>query len=144
MLEQPREHRMVTFAVVEIDVGKGTAVVTNAAHPPLFVTGQGVREVLLPALPIGFTWPHPPPSSTLELVPGARLIFYSDGLVEALDPSDEQFGYQRLQHLLSDNLELATEELLNKLLSELSLHTSGRPLDDDLTILIIDCDDRGA
>ena len=139
MLEQPREHRMVTLAIAEIDTAAGAATITNAAHPPLFLTGQGVKEVMLPALPVGFPWRQPPPSSTLELSPGARLIFYSDGLVEAVDAQGEQFGYERLQQLLTDSLQMPTEELLQKLLVELESHTAGRPLDDDLTILIIDC-----
>ena len=138
MLEQPRGHRMVTLAVAEVDLDAGTATITNAAHPPLFLTGQGVREVMLPALPVGFPWRQPPPSSTLELEAGARLIFYSDGLVEACNQADEPFGYERLQALLGENLELPTEELLNLLLNELSRHTGGRALDDDLTVVIID------
>ncbi len=139
MLQQPREHRMVTLAVAEIDLEAGFAEITNAAHPPVFLSGGTVREVMLPALPVGFPWQRPPPSERLELEAGSRLVFYSDGLVEAVDGDDEAFGYDRLRQLLVEHAELPSEELLATLLAALERHTGGRPLDDDLTILVIDC-----
>ncbi len=139
MLQQPREHRMVTLAVADIDVEAGFAEITNAAHPPVFLSGCTVREVMLPALPVGFVWQRPPPSERLELEAGSRLVFYSDGLVEAVDDNDEAFGYEQLRDLLTEHAELPSKELLATLLSALEVHTGGRPLDDDLTILVIDC-----
>ncbi|MCP3964384.1 MAG: SpoIIE family protein phosphatase [bacterium] len=144
MLQQPREHRMVTLAVAEIDVAAGFAEITNAAHPPVFLSGGTVREVLLPALPVGFPWRQPPPSERLELEAGSRLVFYSDGLVEAVDDDDEAFGYDRLWKLLTEHGELPPEELLATLLAALEHHSGGRPLDDDLTILVIDCGKRSS
>ena len=49
MLQQPREHRMVTLAIADIDVEAGFVEITNAAHPPVFLSGGTVREVMLPA-----------------------------------------------------------------------------------------------
>ncbi len=139
MLQQPREHRMVTLAIADIDTEAGFAEITNAAHPPVFLSGGSVREVMLPALPVGYKWHQPPPSERLELEPGSRLVFYSDGLVEAVGDDDEQFGYERLKAFLETEAETPSEELLAKLLAELERHTGGRPLDDDLTLLVIDC-----
>lgn len=139
MLQQPRGHRMVTLAIADINVREGVAEITNAAHPPVYLSGSTVREVMLPALPVGYQWRKPPPTERLELEPGSRLIFYSDGLVEAVDEEGEQLGYERLKAFLEKHAELASEELLALLLTELEEHTKGRPLDDDLTLLVIDC-----
>ena len=130
---------MVTLAVAEIDVEAGFAEITNAAHPPVFLSGGTVREVMLPALPVGFPWQRPPPSERLELEAGSRLVFYSDGLVEAVDGDDEPFGYDRLRRLLVEHAGLPSEDLLATLLAALERHTGGRSHDDDLTILVIDC-----
>ncbi len=138
MLEQPREHRMVTLTIADIDTDAGVVEITNAAHPPVLLAGGDVREVLLPALPVGFPWRGKPPSERLEIEPGNRLIFYSDGLVEAVDEDDEPFGYERLRTFFEGNAGLGSEELMAALLAELERHTGGRPLDDDLTVLIID------
>ena len=139
MLEQPRGHRMVTVALAEIDSRSATVEITNAAHPPVLITAQSVEEVLLPALPVGFTWPAPPPTKRLELGEAARLVFYSDGFVEAVDPAGEQFGFERLQSCLRTRLKVPSEQLLAELLEELRSHTGGVPLDDDLTILVVEC-----
>ncbi len=139
MLEQPREHRMVTLAIADVDLAAGVAEITNAAHPPVFISHGTVREVILPALPVGFAWRRPPPSERLDIEPGSRLVFYSDGLVEAIDDDEEQFGYERLKDLLAAHAEESSEQLMATLLAALEAHTGGRDLDDDLTILIIDC-----
>jgi len=139
MLQQPREHRMVTLAIADVDVEARTVEITNAAHPPVFISGGAVREVMLPALPIGFPWRRRPPTARLELAPGSRLVFYSDGLVEAVDGEGGQFGYERLRASIEAQAAVGPEELLPRLLADLERHTGGRPLDDDLTILIIDC-----
>jgi serine phosphatase RsbU (regulator of sigma subunit) len=139
MLRQPREHRMVTLALADVDAEARTVEITNAAHPPVFISGGTVREVMLPALPIGFQWRCRPPSERLELAPDSRLVFYSDGLVEALDGADEPFGYERLRASIEAQAAAGPEELMARLLADLERHTGGRPLDDDLTILIIDC-----
>lgn len=138
MLEQPREHRMLTLTIADVDTEAGAVEVTNAAHPPVLLAGGDVREVMLPALPVGFPWRGRPPSERLEIKPGDRLIFYSDGLVEAVNEEEEQFGYTRLRRFFEESAALGSEELLAALLAELERHTRGRPLDDDLTILIID------
>ncbi len=139
MLKQPREHRMVTLAIADVDLAAGVAEITNAAHPPVFLSRGTVREVILPALPVGFAWRRPPPSERLDIEPGSRLVFYSDGLVEAVDGNEEQFGYERLKELLAVHAEESSEQLMATLLSALERHTGGGDLDDDLTVVIIDC-----
>ncbi len=89
------------MAIADVDLAAGVAEITNAAHPPVFLSRGTVREVILPALPVGFTWRRPPPSERLDIEPGSRLVFYSDGLVEAVDGNEEQFGYERRCHRLS-------------------------------------------
>lgn len=139
MLAQARAHRMVTLALVEIDAEKGVAEITSAGHPPILsLAGGEVRELLLPALPLGFAWRRKPPSLTLELSPGWRLVIFSDGLVEALDPAGEPVGYERLREWLSHHAALTAEELLAALLAELDRHAAGRALDDDLTVVIVE------
>ncbi len=59
--------------------------------------------------------------------------------MEAVDADDEQFGYERLRETLREHTGLTSEELLARLLQELEEHTGGRSLNDDLTVLIIDC-----
>lgn len=140
MIEQPREHRMVTFAAADIDAGAGTATVTSAGHPPpiLMAPGGEVDEVLLPSLPAGTRWREDPPSHRVGFPAGSRLVLYSDGLTEAPDGAGDPFGYQRLATFLRSAHDLPSPQLLEALLAELEHHTGATPQDDDLTVLVIE------
>jgi sigma-B regulation protein RsbU (phosphoserine phosphatase) len=68
---------------------------------------------------------------TLE--PGDSLIFYTDGLSEAQAPDDSFYGEDRLEALLAR----ASEDLQTSILADVAAFTEGRPLADDLTLLIL-------
>ncbi len=68
---------------------------------------------------------------TLE--PGDRLVFYTDGLSEALDSADALYGEARLAALLAQ----PAEDLQAAILGDVVAFTAGRPLADDLTLLIL-------
>jgi sigma-B regulation protein RsbU (phosphoserine phosphatase) len=140
MLEQPREHRMVTFAAVDLDPAAGTAEVTSAGHPPAVRLSPGgeVEEVMLPALPAGTRWRRPPPTKLLPFPPGCRLVLYSDGLTEALSGTGEPFGYPRLLAFLRSAAALPSGQLLEALLAELERFTAGSPQGDDQTLLVLE------
>ena len=61
-----------------------------------------------------------------------------DGLVEALSPEGEPFGYDRLGRILSDAAGLSGDVLTTMILDKLSVFTAGTPLADDLTLLVVE------
>ena len=67
------------------------------------------------------------------LDPGDRLIFYTDGLSEAQAPDDSFFGEDRLEALLGQ----PSEDVQAAILAAVAAFTQGRPLADDLTLLIL-------
>lgn len=68
----------------------------------------------------------------VELVPGSRLVFYSDGITEAENPDDEEYGSQRLiDHLLRPT---ATAE---SLLADVRDFADGFGLRDDATVIMV-------
>ncbi len=70
-----------------------------------------------------------------ELVLGDQLIFYTDGITEAMDPKGEMFGLDRLDDVLGDCGDNA-QALIDSVLSELRAFTNGRELSDDVTMLV--------
>jgi sigma-B regulation protein RsbU (phosphoserine phosphatase) len=68
---------------------------------------------------------------TLE--PGDSLIFFTDGLSEAQAPDDSFYGEDRLQALLSH----PSEDLQAAILADVAAFIQGRPLGDDLTLLML-------
>ncbi len=67
------------------------------------------------------------------LEPGDSLTFYTDGLSEALSPDDAFYGEDRLEALLNR----PAEDLQASILADVAAFVQGRPLEDDLTLLIL-------
>src|SRR5262249_22130621 len=78
----------------------------------------------------------------VEFQPGDRMLLYSDGAIEALDAGGEHFGLQRLERALVDLAATAPREparaWLERLRDQVHLFTGGRPLEDDLTLLLLE------
>ena len=140
LLGQNLKQKMVSFALAEIDTERHEVKISSAGHQPgvVLAADGGVEEVLLSSLPLGHRWPDPPPTKTLPFGPGSRLVLYSDGLVEARSPEGVPFGHERLRDVLLANREVPARALVGTLLAELELHASGQPLDDDLTLLVVE------
>ena len=72
---------------------------------------------------------------SIKLSPGDQIIFYTDGITEAMNPSGELFGLERLDRVLEDCSQDA-DELISAVVKAVDSFGSGRPPDDDRTILI--------
>lgn len=71
----------------------GVVTIANAGHLSPYIDG---REVELPgALPLGIPDGGQYQATSLELRPGSRLTFYTDGIAEAQNQKGEPFGFDR-------------------------------------------------
>ena len=85
-----------TALAIRVDAD-GTATIANAGHLSPYLDG---REIDLPgALPLGIQSGTLYPSTRFSLTAGSRLTFYSDGVVEAQNRTQELFGFDRSRAL---------------------------------------------
>lgn len=75
-------------------------------------------------------------SEKVVLNPGDTLALYTDGVTEAMNAQHEQFGLDRLAETIRLNSSLAPEQLIQQVLSALNAFTNGRPLVDDVTLVV--------
>jgi sigma-B regulation protein RsbU (phosphoserine phosphatase) len=125
----------VTALFAEFDPRGWLELVTCGHPPPLRLTADGDLQALTPATyatPLGL---HPDiRPSTFSVGAGDRLLFYTDGLLEARDRAGRYFRLEdSLDALRRTDLEAAADELLDRLLA----HT-GRRLDDDVAVLLLE------
>jgi sigma-B regulation protein RsbU (phosphoserine phosphatase) len=73
--------------------------------------------------------------ATQVLRPGDQIIFYTDGITEAMNPQGDMFGQERLDQVL-ENCTLYASALIERLMNAVSEFTAGRPADDDRTVLV--------
>jgi sigma-B regulation protein RsbU (phosphoserine phosphatase) len=73
--------------------------------------------------------------TSLQLEIGDQIIFYTDGITEAQNPTGEMFGEQRLDDVL-EACRPGARELIRATLENLAAFTAGHPADDDRTLLV--------
>jgi serine phosphatase RsbU (regulator of sigma subunit) len=74
---------------------------------------------------------------TLQLDPGDTLVAFSDGVSEALNPGQEEFGEERLLSCVQSNRDLPTSSLMKCLLAEMDQFIAGAVQNDDVTLLVL-------
>jgi len=125
----------VTAVFAEFDPRGWLQLVVCGHPPPLLLAPDGDLRTLTPiayATPLGL---HPDiRPSTFSVGAGDRVLFYTDGLLEARDRAGRYFRLEDgLDTLRQPDLEVAADKLLGRLLA----HT-GRRLDDDVALLLLE------
>src|SRR5215467_460878 len=125
----------VTAVFAELDPGGWLQLVTCGHPPPLRLAADGDLRALTPsayATPLGL---HPEiQPSTFSVSAGDRLLFYTDGLLEARDRAGRYFRLEDcLDTLRHPDLQAAVDQLLDRLIAH-----AGRRLDDDVALLLLE------
>lgn len=117
----------------------GEVEICNAGHPaPLLVHGDGVTAIPATGLPVGMFCQESYTSTQVRVAKGDRLVLYTDGLSEARNSHEVEYGEGRLLALLDDSRKLAANALINRVLDNVREFSSGRPVSDDLTLMAIE------
>ncbi|WP_263349960.1 PP2C family protein-serine/threonine phosphatase [Acidicapsa acidisoli] len=91
--------------------GDGLVTIANAGHLAPYLDGE---EIQMPgAFPLGIVSGAQFETTRFELAPGSRLVFYSDGVVEAMDGSGELFGFERAKAMSSAPASEVVEAAVN-------------------------------
>jgi len=116
----------------------GIIELCNAGHClPLLARGGAVKSLELTHLPIGLFCAGDYRVQELELSAGDTLLLYTDGLTEARNAADVEYGAGRLVEWLERDQSLSPSELANACLDDLDNFLSGLPKTDDVTIVAI-------
>lgn len=126
--------RFVTMLYAVLDPAARTLTIANAGHPwPLLANGSAMHVISGPnGLPIGFAQ-EKFSESRIELAPGSRVLFYSDGISEAENAKGEDYGSRRLQQLLSSRRQICAEEVVEDARAFVADHG----LQDDATVILV-------
>ena len=76
-------------------------------------------------------------TGSVELEPGDLLVLYSDGLVEAANQHDEQFGEERVQALVAQYRHLTAAQIRDQIIRAAQAFTGNAELEDDRTLLVL-------
>lgn len=111
----------------------------NAGHVPALVLRNGiVHELYSTGPPVGFFEAPEMHLQTFSFTRGDRLLFYTDGIIEASNAAGEQFGLARLKHFLQATADADYMEFLERLFVTLMEFGVPDPPQDDCTTIVID------
>jgi serine phosphatase RsbU (regulator of sigma subunit) len=74
---------------------------------------------------------------TLELQPGDGIVLYTDGITEAQNPEEEQYGMERLCEVVSQNWHLEAQEIQQAVIADVRQYIDTQKVFDDITLLIL-------
>ncbi|RMG63551.1 MAG: GAF domain-containing protein [Calditrichaeota bacterium] len=111
----------------------------NAGHDhPMLIRRDGTLMRLgTGGTVLGFVSPFPFEQTTLVLAPGDLLVIYSDGLTEAMNPLEEEFGEERLAAFFVERRHLPLDQLQHELYSRIEEYAGGLPQADDMTLVML-------
>jgi sigma-B regulation protein RsbU (phosphoserine phosphatase) len=89
-------------------------------------------------LPLGIMAKADYTAVTDRLEPGDLVLLYTDGLTEAEDTDEEEFGVGRVAKVVAEMDQPTAEAACDQLLRVVEAFTCGRPLQDDATLLVVE------
>ena len=140
--EGMERNAFITMILALFDLEKGTVVVCRAGHTePLvdlngkmgFMGSDGMGLGLEP----GEIFDRSLEEKTFTLREDGLLLLYSDGLTEAMDINRNEFGEDRVFHMVENARTSSSEELQQLLIREVELHRDGAEQNDDITLVVI-------
>jgi sigma-B regulation protein RsbU (phosphoserine phosphatase) len=138
------EEHFVTAAYLFVDLEKSLLRYSAAGHPPLMLASRAtgnVQEIEENGLMLGMFPEAAYTSVEIRVCSGDRCLLYTDGLFEAKNAVQEEFGKARCREFLETWLDIPAARFANALLDNIagfSGHNSARAQEDDITLLVLD------
>lgn len=142
-VEQAQTGIFLSLCYMVINARSHTLTYANAGHPfPYhYHRRTGCLETLeSTCIPLGMLPGMMLPRRYFRRRPwesGDVLLLYSDGVTEAANLHEEEFGAERLSSLFLANVDRSSEEIKEAILDALDMHCQGKPRTDDVTLIVI-------
>jgi serine phosphatase RsbU (regulator of sigma subunit) len=131
--------RFTTAFLSEYDASRRIFTYINAGHNnPILRRSNGLVERLdVGGLPLGIMAEAQYQSASVALGPGDWLIIFTDGLSEAENAAQEEYGETRLLAAIAAGASSTPAEMLKRFMGEIDLFVGNTPQHDDITCLLI-------
>jgi phosphoserine phosphatase RsbU/P len=132
------EGRFISFFYCRIDMALGTLAYSNAGHwVPMLVHADGsVSRLTAGGTVLGVFADAAYEEAHEPIVSGDRLVLFTDGVIEARNAQDEEYGEARLLAAIMTNRACSAPALEARLSAEVSAFTGGA-LQDDATLIVV-------
>ncbi len=132
------DNRFITFFMTVADPATGELVFCNAGHNPPMLVRAGGGHTLLDGggLMLGIFAMSKYTESTAQMQPGDVLVLYTDGVTEANNLAEDDFGEARLLALVESLKDRPAVEIVDAIHKAVADFAQGAPQGDDITVVV--------
>lgn len=133
--------RFATLFYAILDQEEHHLTFCNAGHnnPYLFSPGKEPIRLSKGGIVVGMMPDYNFEEDSIEFKNEDVLVLYSDGVTEAMNFSEEEYGEVRFEDIIRRNLHLPAGEMIKEIFKDVDSFTKGAPQSDDITMVIIKC-----
>ena len=141
LCQQPKRTPFITCCVAIIDLDEKQMQWSKAGHPEIYhycTHKDAVEELTAESYPLGVSQKSDYSDETVHLHEGDMLIFYTDGLPEAANPSGRVYGYNRLERsiLRVAQADISSMEGINQVIDDVRGFIENTEPEDDITVVV--------
>jgi sigma-B regulation protein RsbU (phosphoserine phosphatase) len=130
----------VTLFYAVLDPEKRRLQYVNAGHNPPFAVRKSSGDVIMlraSGIAMGVLDDVSLEEKEIELESNDIVVFYTDGITEAINSAGEQFGEKRLVETIERNADLTVTDLIGRVKDEVFNFAKGQPQHDDFTLVLL-------
>ncbi len=138
------DDRFATLIVAVLDPASHRITVVTAGHPPVFMRDAAGHVEAIGAdeagLPLGVDPEYRYTSLDVDVPLGTMLVFYTDGISEAMDHENQPYGLARLLGVLADPVNAAektAQGIGRRILGDVERHAAGQNRSDDMCLVCV-------
>ena len=136
--ERQLEEYFCTLCYAFFDFKAHTATLSNSGLPyPIHCTHDECRQIELPGVPLGSFPGVTYDEVTLPLHKGDLFVFCSDGILEAMNEEDEEFGPRRLCDVVREYRQQTARAIVDAIYDAVAAFQRGTPPHDDMTAVAV-------
>lgn len=134
----------MTMMYAICDPGGGTSTLARAGHHPALVytrTSDSVSHITSNGIALGMrddaTFGAMTGETRVHLQPDDLLVFYTDGITEAMNKNQEEYGVDRLSHVVRENHGKTAREIITAVHEDVNSFVGNRTQHDDMTLVVL-------
>jgi sigma-B regulation protein RsbU (phosphoserine phosphatase) len=135
-----RSGMFVTLFYGVLDEKTKSLVYANAGHPPPLLMRRGedrFRALEVTGIALGVVEGMKYEERQIDLLPGDILVLYTDGVNEAINDREEQYGLARLCRTVRGSRDLSAQGILDAILKDIALFAGDQAQFDDITMIVL-------
>jgi len=136
--EGSTSNRYATFFYAQFDVASHTLSYVNAGHNPPLIFRKGCDVIRLDTggPVVGLLPSFPYQQASIRLQPGDVLVAFTDGISEAMNGEDQEWGEDRLIACVRECVESSAVDLMHRIIAAADAFVAGAKQHDDMTIIV--------